>query len=31
MRIGVIHLTEEALADGCDHSRHFHHPRWRNP
>lgn len=28
-RIGRIHLTEEALSDGCDHRLHFSHPRTR--
>jgi hypothetical protein len=28
-RLGQIHLDDEALAFGCDHQLHFHHPRWK--
>lgn len=29
-KIGYIELTEDALAEGCDHRVHFHHPEWHN-
>lgn len=28
-RIGRIHLTQDAVSDGCDHRLHFPHPRTR--
>ncbi|MBC7659578.1 MAG: hypothetical protein H7249_07705 [Chitinophagaceae bacterium] len=29
-KIGYIELTEDSLAEGCDHRVHFHHPEWKN-
>jgi hypothetical protein len=28
--IGFIEVTADALADGCDHRLHFHHPQFRH-
>ncbi|RYZ86913.1 MAG: hypothetical protein EOP04_12865 [Proteobacteria bacterium] len=29
-KVGYIELTEDSLAEGCDHRVHFHHPGWRH-
>lgn len=28
-RLGEISFTESVVSDTCDHSLHFHHPKWR--
>lgn len=29
-KIGYIELTQDSLAEGCDHRVHFHHPEWKS-